>query len=391
MTPEARVASAADILDDILGGAPAERALTNWARRSRFAGSRDRAAVRDIVFDALRRRRSYGWLGGDDTGRALMLGRLRAAGEATGDVFTGARHALDPLTEDEVALSTDLVDAPRAVRLDVADWTLPHFDAALGADADAVLALLRDRAPVTLRANLARTTRETLIRRLSADGFAAGPSTLANAGVVVSGETRGLARHAAFDEGLFEFQDASPQAAMERIADLIAGADVLDFCAGGGGKALAAAALGAGRVVAHDANSRRMADIPPRAKRAGVQIRIADTPRGLFDVVLVDAPCSGSGAWRRQVDAKWRLTEADLERLVATQRRIVADALVHVRHGGHLVYMTCSLFDVENADQVRVFINAHQRLKLENKRLFTPLEGGDGFFLAAMRVEEAAR
>ena len=382
MTPAARIEAAAEILDDIIGSAPAEKVLTGWARRSRFAGSRDRAAVRDLVFDALRCRRSFGWLGGSDTGRGLMLGQVKAAGSDPDAVFTGERHAPAPLTEDERAAPGTLADAPAPVRLDLPDWLLPRLEDSLGSAAFEALDALRARAPVTLRANIARTSRDALIARLSSDGFGAEAHPLARGAVVVGGDTRGLVRHAAFEEGWFEFQDAASQAATEEIADLVRRASVLDFCAGGGGKALAVAALGADRVVAHDAKPRRMADIAARAARAGASIETVTQVSGHFDVVLCDVPCSGSGAWRRQPDAKWRLTEARLGELVGTQAAIIDTALGHLRPGGHLVYMTCSLLRAENEAQVQAALERHPGLAVLKSRRFTPLDGGDGFFVA---------
>ena len=377
-----RSEGAATLLDEIVSGAPAEQVLTRWARKSRYAGSRDRAAVRDLVFDVLRCKRSYGWCGGGDSGRALMLGRLVSLGEDVDAVFTGARHAPAAVTDEERARLRDPAAAPRAVRADIPDWLLPALDHSLGDQSDAILDGLRTRAPVVLRANPQKTTRQALSTRLTEAGFEAVEHPLARWAIEVRGEPRGLSNHASYLDGWFELQDAASQAAVEEIGGLVVGAQVLDFCAGGGGKSLALAAQGAARITAHDVQPRRMRDIATRAARAGIEIETSTAPSGVFDVVVCDVPCSGSGAWRRQPDAKWRLTPERLDELYALQSGIVDTARAHVAPGGYLVYMTCSLLRSENEDQIAAAQLRHPDLNLLKSRRFTPVDGGDGFFVA---------
>lgn len=384
MTPPARVAAAIECLDAILAGQPAEAVLTNWARRSRFAGSGDRAAIRDLVFDALRRRRSLAWIGGADSGRGLMLGALIEGGDDPSKTFSGERFAPSSLSPGETA-ERSLEMAPEAVRHDVPDWVVPHLRSSLGDDWTAVADSLRHRAPVFLRANVARTTREEAQAALAEDEIGTRPHDLSPWALEVTSNPRRVAASQAFREGLVELQDAASQAVCAAIS-VQRGSTVLDYCAGGGGKALALAAMGAA-VSAWDAAPSRMRDLPGRADRAGVRIEVlAEPPRGSFDVVLCDAPCSGSGAWRRTPDAKWRLTPDRLADLAKLQAHILNAAHRLVRPGGTLVYATCSLLDVENNDQIESFLSRVPAWNILARRRLTPLDGADGFYWAQLRA-----
>lgn len=384
MTPAARLAAAIAILDQLRDGTPAERALTNWGRASRFAGSGDRAAVRDHVFDVLRCRGSFAALGGGESGRALVLGLARAQGLDLASLFTGAGHAPAPLTEAEAArLAQPVHDAGALADLDWPDWLRPQLQADLGADYGAVSAQMRARAPVFLRVNLARGDRAAVQAALAAEGIATRPHPLAETALEVIEGARRIQAAQAYREGLVELQDAASQAAIARVP-VAAGMRVLDYCAGGGGKALALAARApAARIEAHDVDPGRMRDIPARAARAGARISTLapGRPGRAYDLVLVDAPCSGSGTWRRTPEAKWRLTPERLEALCTLQARILGEAAARVAPGGRLLYMTCSLLSVENTAQADAFAR-ETGWHMEDARRFTPLDGGDGFFAA---------
>lgn len=378
MTPAARIAAAITVLDRVLAGDAAERALTNWARASRFAGSGDRAAVRDHVFDALRCKRSFAALGGAETGRGLMLGMLRAAARDPATIFTGEGHAPAPLTPDETAGGS----TPEGLAaLDCPDWLAPELQRSLGEDFAPVMGALRHRAPVFLRVNIARTSRAGAIAALAAEGVAARPHPLAETALEITENSRKINSSQPFLQGLVELQDAASQAVVAALP-LAPGAHVLDYCAGGGGKALALAARGA-RVTAHDADPRRMRDLPARAARAGAQVALAasaDLAPG-HDLVLADAPCSGSGSWRRAPEAKWRLTPARLAELTAIQDEILDACARLVVPGGTLAYATCSLLRTENGDRAAAFA-ARTGWRMVQERRLTPLDGGDGFYLA---------
>ena len=384
MTPGARVAAAISVLDDIAGGIAAEQALTRWARRSRFAGSKDRQAVRDHVFDVLRRRTTCALNGGGSSGRALMLGKLRIDGIDLETCFDGEGYApvvLDNAEKD--ILNNSLSDDSN---LDLPEWIVPLFRRALGPEEWAKTAgQLRSRAPITIRTNTTRTTRDELAATLSSEGITAVPNPVADTALTVVEGARQLRNAKSFHAGHFEFQDAASQALVLGLPDA---KTALDYCAGGGGKALAMAARGFA-VTAHDANSKRMADLPERAKRAGA--RIAIEPRtdqlGTYDLVLCDAPCSGSGAWRRNPEGKWALAPERLEELTAIQDGILDNARLLLGDQGTLVYATCSVLREEDEDRIDAFLSRHPDWSCTRSVRWNVTEDCDGFFAAHLTRE----
>jgi 16S rRNA (cytosine967-C5)-methyltransferase len=312
-----------------------------------------------------------------------MIGALREAGTDPATMFTGEGHAPAPLSEAEGVDPGPSGDA--LVRLDCPEWLAPRLEASLGDGFEAVMARLRTRAPVFLRVNAARASAEEAVASLAAEGIVAAPHPLSPTALEVTENTRRVKSSSAFRDGLVELQDAASQAVVDLLLPLAPGTRVLDYCAGGGGKALALAAHGA-RVTAHDADPRRMSDLPERARRAGARIDVAERlGRERFDVVLVDAPCSGSGAWRRQPEAKWRLDAARLGALTALQRDVLMAAARHVAPGGTLAYATCSLLEEENGAVVEAFLAENPGFARVAERRFTPLDGGDGFYAARMK------
>ncbi|MEL7166822.1 MAG: RsmB/NOP family class I SAM-dependent RNA methyltransferase [Pseudomonadota bacterium] len=379
MTPGARVAAAIEILDRIADGAPAEQALTRWARASRFAGSGDRAAVRDHVFDVLRHWRSDAARGGGETGRARLIGRCRAAGLDLDALFSGQGHAPSPLSDAE--RNAGRVPEPGGEACDLPDWLVPEFETALGPTWTRAARALQTRAPVSLRVNLARCDVTTACESLAADGIDVRRNARAGTVLTVCEGARKLRRSTAFQDGLVELQDAASQAAVA----LIAGSGrLLDYCAGGGGKALALAARG-WDVTAHDADPARMTDLPNRAQRGGHTITVTEAPEGKFDAVLCDAPCSGSGTWRRTPEAKWRLAPERLTELTALQVDIMVRAQTHVAPGGALYYATCSVLTRENVDTVARFCAAHTDWALDQAWTWPVDDDGDGFFFARLK------
>lgn len=378
MTPGARLSAAIAVLDRVLAGEPVERALTNWGRASRFAGSGDRAAVRDMVYEALRRRLSAAALGGGLTGRGLVLGLARATGQET--LFSGEGHAPAVPTLQEAGREPNDDE-----RLDMPDWLVRELRDSLGPDLEAVAEAMRSRAPVFVRVNLRKTDVPGTLAALAAEGIVARVHPLAKTALEVTENARKIHTSQAYLSGLVELQDAASQAVIEALP-LLDGMKVLDHCAGGGGKTLAMAARARLDLFAHDANVKRMADLPERAKRAGVRVSLVDAPetKAPFDLVLVDAPCSGSGSWRRDPEGKWRLTPESLASTVAVQAEILDRVAPMVRQGGTLAYATCSLLVRENSGQVRDFLARHPGWTTDREVTFTPLQGGDGFFLAIL-------
>jgi len=379
MTPSARLAAAIAVLDRVLAGEPAEKALTNWGRASRYAGSGDRAAVRDLVFDALRRRESAAAWSGGLTGRGLVLGLMREAGQEA--LFSGEGHAPAAPGPEEAGQEPAAEE-----RLDLPGWLVPELRDSLGPDFLPVAEALRSRAPVFLRANLGKTDVQGAVVALAGAGIVARPDPLAPTALEVVENARKVQASTAYLSGLVELQDASSQAVVAALP-LRDGMTVLDHCAGGGGKTLAMAGRAKLRLFAHDAIPRRMADLPERAKRAGVKATLTEAPEASapYDLILVDAPCSGSGSWRRDPEGKWRLTPETLASIEQTQAVILDRVAPMVRQGGVLAYATCSLLKRENGDQARAFLARHQGWSLDSELHLTPLQGGDGFYLAILR------
>lgn len=383
MTPAARVQAAIEILDDIQAGSPAEQALTRWARQSRYAGSGDRAAVRDHVFSALRCLRSFASLGGAPTGRGLMIGLLKGRSADLDAIFCDLGYAPAALSDEERAGGQ--APTTNAERLDVPDWLWPLFQSALGADAETTAGALQHRAPVHCRVNLAKGDRETAIAQLAEDGVIGfAHPTIATALTVTEGNRR-IRQSAAFVSGLVELQDAGSQAVINTLP-LKDSMRVLDYCAGGGGKGLAMAARAKIDLFSHDLAPQRMKDLPDRAARAGCQVNMLETQElsgaGLFDLVLCDAPCSGSGSWRRAPQAKWDLTPERLQELADIQNDILQKAAVLTAPDGLLVYVTCSVLQKENVDSVNQFLTTNPDWQVAFQQTLPVTEETDGFFVA---------
>ncbi|TMV76859.1 RsmB/NOP family class I SAM-dependent RNA methyltransferase [Thioclava sp. BHET1] len=392
MTPAARIAAAIDLLDRIYAGAAAEQVLTGWARANRYAGSGDRAEIRDLVFRALRCRRSLAVLGGAESGRGLMLGLLREDGQDPAAVFTDTGYAPAVLTAAEAAHLAQPVTPEGAEALDLPDWLAPDLQASLGADYVSVMAALRHRAPVFLRANLAKTDLAGAQAALAAEGIETAPHPLSPTALEVLSNARRVNASRAYTEGLVELQDAASQAVVDALP-LAEGMRVLDFCAGGGGKSLAMAARARLRLFAHDVGEGRMRDLPVRAARARVKVDLlrpgGSAAQAPYDLILTDVPCSGSGSWRRAPEAKWRLTRARLEELCTIQAAILDEVAPLLRPGGSLAYATCSLLDAENGAQIACFLDRRPGWRLLQERRLTPRDGGDGFYLAILQRPEA--
>lgn len=428
MRPGGRIQAAAEVLEDIFSRhQPAATALQDWGKRHRFAGSGDRAAIGTLVYDVLRRRLSLGAQMGSDDPRALAVGAApKALGLSVDDVVAvcdGSQHAPAPLSDDERARLAGSVpdDGLPHVAADVPQWVMPSLARAFGARAIAEARSMAERAPIDLRANLLKATRDKVVTALAKLG--AEPTRLAPFGVRIpapqgAGKSPHVEAEAAHGKGWFEVQDEGSQ-----IAAALSGAgprqQVLDLCAGAGGKtlALAAAMQNSGQIYAYDSDKGQLRPIFERLQRAGVrnaQVLTAGDTAALealgarFDVVLVDAPCSGSGTWRRKPDAKWRLKPEALAVRQREQREVLTQAAALVKPGGRLTYVTCSVLPEENIDQVAWFRDAFPHFDLvpfgevwastiggeapvsadgsADTLLLTPgSHGTDGFFVASFK------
>ncbi|HEY8214399.1 MAG TPA: RsmB/NOP family class I SAM-dependent RNA methyltransferase [Methylocystis sp.] len=378
MTPAAHVSAAIEALEDLsLRRRPAADALKDWGLAHRFAGSKDRAAIASLVFDALRKRASAAFIMGSDAPRAIMLGALREArgldAEAIAALCSGAGHAPAPLSDEERARleTASLETAPEHVRGDYPEWLAPRFEAAFGARAAQEGAALAARAPVDLRVNILKGSREQALEKLA--HLSPAPTPLSPIGLRIEvGQGRGpaLTGETAYVKGIVELQDEASQLAALLCA-AAPGEQILDLCAGGGGKTLALAAQmhNRGQIYAHDSEGRRLAPIHERLERAGARNVQVRAPRGKADViadlearcdlVLIDAPCTGTGAWRRHPDAKWRLAPGAFDLRLREQRDLLAKAARFVKPGGRLAYVTCSVLREENEDQVAAFLESN--------------------------------
>ena len=385
MTPGARVAAAIEILDMIHDGQAVEKSLTAWARRSRFAGSKDRAAVRDHVFDTVRNWRADAVRGGNGTGRGRMIGRLRALNMDIDALFHGEGHSPEPLTDEEKVAGQGPTE--QADVWNMPDWILPELERSLGESAADTAVMLQSRAPITLRVNLGKCNISQAAADLAEIGIETQANPVCSTALSITAGERKLRNSPAYLEGWVELQDASSQAI---VADLPEAEKILDYCAGGGGKALALAAQGR-KVIAHDINFDRMMDIPARAERAGTSIKLLATDmikaEGLFDLVLVDAPCTGSGAWRRSPEGKWALTEERLAELTVIQDSILDETVQYVSQGGALIFGTCSVFKCENEDRISAFLERHSGWKCVKQTRLDVSEMADGFFVAHLTRE----
>jgi 16S rRNA (cytosine967-C5)-methyltransferase len=371
-----RMQAAIEVLADIeTRHRPVSEALKDWGLSHRFAGSGDRAAIGNIVYDAVRWRGSNAWIMDDASPRALVLATIArrwglgsvALANTDGDV-----HAPAPLTEaeQERLATADLATAPGHARADLPEWVAGRFERLFGADWVAEGESLALRPPLDMRVNRVKADREKLLAALGKFGAVA--TRYSPAGVRIPA-TAGDRRHPnvqvepAFQKGWFEVQDEGSQIAAFAVAPQ-PGERVLDLCAGAGGKSLALASImeNKGQVTATDTDRARLAPIFERVKRAGVhsvQVREAKAPLhdlvGKMDAVLIDAPCTGTGTWRRRPDAKWRLTERAVGNRLREQAEILESTIPYVKAGGRLVYVTCSVLPDENEDQVAAFLERH--------------------------------
>lgn len=385
MTPGARLAAAIEILADI--GArrrPAADTLKDWGLSHRFAGSGDRAAIAGLVYDALRRRASSAWLMGEDTPRAVALGMLsRERGldaDAIARLADGSGYSPAALTDAErqKLANTDLSGAPSHVLGDYPEWLDPHLARVFGEERAEEGAALASRAPLDLRVNTLKGDRDEAMAALS--DLKAEPTRWSPQGLRIrlAADAKNPAIHAepAYLRGLVEVQDEGSQLAA-LLAAAKPGEQVLDLCAGGGGKSLAMAAsmTNKGQLFATDDDKRRLAPIHDRLKRAGARNVQVRTPKsigteladleGHMDLVLIDAPCTGVGAWRRNPDAKWRVRPGALEVRLKEQAAALGRAVSLVKPGGRIAYVTCSVLDEENGAQIRAFTALHPDFSVE--------------------------
>ena len=384
MRSAGHISAAIEVLTEVLERhQPVSEALKAWGRSNRFAGSGDRAIIGNLVYDAMRHKASLAWIMGAETPRALSLAtyaHLWGFGvQGLDQAFEGDPHAPEPLRQDErQALSrTDLDAMPPEVAANVQPWVWKAFEEAFDEDALEEAKAMCERPPVDIRVNSLKADRAKVLKALGQ--FKPQPCTFAPLGIRFTADKSGKARTPnvqatpAFEKGWFEVQDEGSQM-VSILANAQPGAKVLDFCAGAGGKSLsmAAAMQNKGQIYAYDADAKRLAQSLSRLKRAGtrnVQIRepnegALDDLVGKMDTVLVDAPCTGSGTWRRRPEAKWKLSEANLAERLEEQEAVLEEAKHFPKIGGYLIYVTCSVLMAENEQQIYRFLENHPNYEL---------------------------
>ena len=385
MMPAARIQAAIELLDEVLAtDRSADGVFSNYFRVRRFIGAKDRRAVSDQVWRVLRYRARLAWALGTDapTARLMVIGNLvrgeSKSVDAVAGLFSGVRNGPSPLSTNERrmaerAMTQDLGDAPRAIKFECPEWLLEKIDAAFGEDADKEVSALGQEAALDLRVNTLKATRDEVLASLKGEGLDAALPPLSPLGIRLPARIA-LGAHEGFKKGLFDVQDEASQICA-LLVDARPGQAIIDMCAGAGGKTLAVAAAMAnrGRLVACDVSVGRLERSKLRLRRAGIHnatLRILKEhdkwlkrQAGTFDRVLVDAPCSGIGAWRRNPAARWHLTPERLENLVSTQDSLLDQAAPLVKPGGRLIYATCSLLPEENTARAQAFLARNDKFQ----------------------------
>lgn len=415
MLPSARIETTIDILNRIKDTrVPMDTVCGDFFRVRRYIGSKDRADVAERVYEMVRHHARLGWILEqykiDDTPRARMIAYLLLQGnpQRVKDLFDGSKFGPAPLSEAELEMvrTFKAPDYPEAVAAECPPQYEQKLKALFGDDFAAEMGAMQHAATLDLRVNLFKATRAKAKTLLESDGVKTKDTSLSPWGLRCDSKAY-LSKTKAFIKGWVEIQDEGSQM-IAVLCDAKAGTQVLDYCAGGGGKtlALAASMQNKGRVVAMDLDSRRLEKARPRLKKAAVSDIIELRPlddekhrkwlkrqKETFDVVLCDVPCSGSGTWRRNPDMRWRSFGPSLDELTAIQADILEKVVHTVKPGGKLVYATCSLFREENEDQIARFLKDHPDFKLkpvgkdlggDYMRLTPHRHGTDGFFTAVM-------
>jgi 16S rRNA (cytosine967-C5)-methyltransferase len=445
MTPSARIQAASLLLEQIFSAwqsekrIPADKLLQAHFKENRYIGSKDRGAISELVYWVLRHKATLEWWlakyaprnspekNGEQaqTGRAFVIAALILRHEYTPQSLKelckdGNYYSFPALTVQEEKLAEKLShvaisypDMPEYARLNYPQWFENLLKDSFGEQLEAAMLAMSEQAPTDLRVNTLKTTREKLLANLNKEGFECAPTPLSNIGIRLARRSP-IFTSEYFKQGHFEVQDEGSQA-IALLVDAKSGERVIDFCAGAGGKTLAIAAMmeNKGRILAWDISEKRLSQINLRLKRAGVnnvQVHVLESESDSFikrhkataDKVLVDAPCSGSGTWRRNPDLKWRFTQKDLDEVIAVQKSVLQSAGRLVKVGGRLIYATCSVFKDENERQIDLFLknNPYFKLicaqKIWNKEPLTendapayfsvtPHENGvDGFFAAIL-------
>lgn len=426
MKPAAQVQATIELLNELAAsGYPADRIMAQYFRSNRYIGSKDKAAISEYFYTVLRSKLGYQYLlqqqGVDVQSRSLVAVMLKEQGQDISTLFNGEQYSPAVFSSEELSKLqaiefADLAQAPQHVQLGVPEWLAPKLQASLGACYEQEMRATNNRATTDIRINTLKTDLQSTLNELQSAGFSLEPGNLSPWCLRFSGRV-GLFGMKRFNQGWFEVQDQGSQV-LALVSGVKAGDRVVDFCAGAGGKTLAMAAMmdNKGSIDACDVHTGRLKQLSKRAKRAGAHnIRVhalssecdkwVKKHQGQADVVLIDAPCSGTGTWRRSPDSRWNFQPENLENLMQLQQSILQSASRLVRPGGRLLYATCSLLREENEAQIDEFLDTqkqfeHGEIKLPQTlaqnlddikfdthqlRLSPYKSGTDGFYVCELR------
>ena len=379
--------SVIEILDTYLDEAKINFVLRKWAIKHRFAGSSDRRKIKDIIFDIIRQKKSCEHVGGGFSGRNLLIGYLKLKGTELSSVFDNSKFGPKELTIKEQNINVDFSNLSNIYELDFPSWLIPILRRSLQSEFNNVVKALRNRSNVQLRVNLKKISRLNAIKKLKKNNIECEINELCSTALNVLSGAQHILTSPCFENGFVELQDAGSQLVSELI-EINYNDKVLDMCAGAGGKSLAIS-CGAemdATYYAWDINFDRMKDIDARSKRAGVKIEkvIKLSSKSFYNKIIIDAPCSGSGSWRRDPEGKWRLDEDILENYVKTQKELILKGLKLLAPRGQILYITCSILDIENGKLIDDLISSVLSLRLVRSISLVPSSKSDGFYGAVL-------
>lgn len=379
--------SVIEILDTYLNEAKIDFVLRKWAIKHRFAGSSDRRKIKDIIFDIIRQKKSCEHVGGGFSGRNLLIGYLKLKGTELSSVFDNSKFGPEELTIKEQNINVDFSNLSNIYELDFPSWLIPILRRSLLNEFSNVVKTLRNRSHIQLRVNLKKISRLNVMKKLQKNNIECEINELCSTALNVLNGAQHILTSPCFENGFVELQDAGSQLVSELI-EINYNDKVLDMCAGAGGKSLAIS-CGAemdATYYAWDINFDRMKDIDARSKRAGVKIEkvIKLSSKSVYNKIIIDAPCSGSGSWRRDPEGKWRLDEDILDNYVKTQKELILKGLKLLAPRGQILYITCSILDIENDKLIDDLISSVLSLKLVRSISLVPSSKSDGFYGAVL-------
>ena len=398
MRKDAQANAAISILDDFLDGQNLNSILFNWKKNNRYAGSSDRESIRNIVFDILRVKKTFISVLEKEkqpiNGRALVFLYSVFYALNLNEIFTGEKYGPKKLTIFEKKfLKISKKNITRYFRIadNIPDFLIPEFKRSLGRKFKNAMRLLERRAPISIRVNPLKSDISSILECLSLEGIERKKSKTVKYGINIIGNPRRLTQIQAFKDGGFEVQDLHSQKIIENLP-VFENTKVLDYCAGAGGKILSIACSlkGNGKFYIHDIDEKKLKEAVSRAMRAGVKFKRLEVENlqqyhCIFDCIIADVPCSGSGAWRRNPQQKWRITPESLNEILTRQTLILNEIKDLLKKNGYIFYVTCSVLKIENEDIIYKFLMENKNFSLLNKKNVTIDNHGDGFFCAVLQ------